>query len=137
MTDQEIIKALRCSASIDCKCIRELCPFFVQEEVPEELREKCGGKDKLDGCDVDGIALAAADRLEQLLKPTRPATSLVGKCGSCEYAIPTKFGSSECYIECTNRPQNGSGRTGIAHIKQRTTPACKRYRGKGGADHEN
>ena len=66
MTDQEIIKALRCTASVDCECSREQCPFFVQEAIPEELREKYGGKDKWDGCDVDGVALAAANRLEEL-----------------------------------------------------------------------
>ena len=66
MTDQEIIQALRCTASADFECIRERCPFFVQEDIPEGLREKCGGMEKWDGCDVDGVALAAADRLEEL-----------------------------------------------------------------------
>ena len=135
MTVQEIIKALRCTANADCDCIREQCPFFVQEAIPEELRDKCDGMETWDSCDVDGVALAAADRLEQLVK-TRPATSLAGKCGSCEYAKPTTWGKSECYIECTNRPDRPyrQTRAGIAHIKQRTTPACKRYKGKGCAD---
>lgn len=132
MTDQEIIRALRCSSSVGSECRHEKCPFFAQEEIPEELREKCG-RDTWGGCDVDSIALAAADRLEQLAKPERTAVSLDGKCGGCEYAIPAKFGRSECYIECTNRPQNKSDKMGIARIKQRTTPACKRYREKGGA----
>lgn len=66
MSNQEIIKALRCTSSADSECIREQCPFFVQEVIPEELRGKYGGKDKWDSCDVDGVALAAADRLEEL-----------------------------------------------------------------------
>ena len=52
------------------------------------------------------------------------------KCGNCAYAIPTHaFGSDTSYIECTNRG-NLQNKTGLAHIKQRTTKACKRYKYK-------
>ena len=68
VTDRDIIRALRCTANTDCECIRKQCPFFVQEIIPEELWGKCGGKDTWDSCDVDGVALAAADRLERLLE---------------------------------------------------------------------
>jgi hypothetical protein len=55
-------------------------------------------------------------------------------CGNCAYAVKTHaFGSNNCYIECTNRGKLPN-RSGVAHIKQRTAKACKRYRQKEGAD---
>lgn len=63
-------------------------------------------------------------------KPTK-TTEYAGKCGGCDYAKPTTaFGGSKCYIECTNRPIGRKSST-VAHIKQRTTKACKRYKPKG------
>lgn len=68
MTDQEIIKALRCSATVHTKkpdCTG--CPCHVVEEVPEEFRRELGGIPSWwDSCDVDKMALAAAKRLEEL-----------------------------------------------------------------------
>lgn len=68
MTDREIIKALRCSATVhaetpDCTG----CPCLVTEQIPEEFRHEC---DFLtwDSCDPEVAMLAAADRLEELTK---------------------------------------------------------------------
>lgn len=62
ITDQQIIDGLRCSAApggtpdgMDC----DRCPFKIAEEMD--------GEDWI-SCDVDGIAKAAADRLEALSK---------------------------------------------------------------------
>lgn len=55
-------------------------------------------------------------------------TDYTNKCGSCEYAKPTsEFG--KCYIYCSNF--EGCKRNGVARFKQRSTPACKRYKPKG------
>ena len=56
--------------------------------------------------------------------------SLRGKCGGCEYAKPAEWGRSKCHIECTNRPDRPN-RSKVAHLKPRTSKACKRYKPKG------
>lgn len=66
MTDQEIIRALRCSAAVPTKdTICEACPFHRTQELPEEWKGKYPD-DFLHGCDVNAIAIIAADRLEEL-----------------------------------------------------------------------
>ena len=62
ITDQQIIDGLRCTAApggtpdgMDCGS----CPFKIAEEL---------GGEELIACDVDGMAKAAADRLEALSK---------------------------------------------------------------------
>ena len=62
ITDQQIIDGLRCSAApggtpdgMDC----DRCPFKIADELDGE---------ELICCDVDGMAKAAADRLEALSK---------------------------------------------------------------------
>lgn len=69
MTNQEIIKALRCSASIHEEgpdCVG--CPYAYMEKIPEEFREMCGGRTVWEDCDTDRICLDAADRLEALTR---------------------------------------------------------------------
>ena len=68
MTNGEIVKALRCTSSVhqdkvDCKT----CPFYCTEKVPEEWVERIQCSE-LPACDVDGVALAAADLIERLEK---------------------------------------------------------------------
>ena len=63
MSDQELIDALRCTAHPggpvgDCK----KCPFLRTEHIGTDLA-KMAGKDEWESCDVDGVAIAAADRL--------------------------------------------------------------------------
>lgn len=59
---EDIIRALRCSASTEDKdCIG--CPYLTEETVPEDMAEALGSKLFL-SCDVDQIALDAAERLE-------------------------------------------------------------------------
>ena len=65
-----------------------------------------------------------------LPKLNRPPTDLNGKCGSCIYAKPTECFGSACYIECTNQELVARKRSAVAHIKQRTNPACKKYQNK-------
>lgn len=67
MTDQELIRALRCTSTpggplMDC----EKCPYRVVEAVPEHLREQVGS-DEWESCDVDKIGVDAADRMTAVL----------------------------------------------------------------------
>lgn len=60
---EDIVRALRCSATcgepLDCTG----CPYLTEETVPEDMAEALGSKLFL-SCDVDQIALDAAERLE-------------------------------------------------------------------------
>lgn len=68
MTDAELIRILRCSASVHTENINcEGCPAFVREDVPEELRGQLP-VDFFDSCDPEPAMLLAADRLEELGK---------------------------------------------------------------------
>lgn len=63
MSDQELIQALRCISHAggpvgDCK----KCPFLRTEHIGTDLA-KMAGKDEWESCDVDGVAIAAADRI--------------------------------------------------------------------------
>lgn len=67
MKTSEIIKALRCTATVhvddivDC----ENCPFFTKNPVPEEEIGQVP-KDFYYFCDSDRICLEAAERMEEL-----------------------------------------------------------------------
>lgn len=65
MTDQEIIRALRCSSSAAAECMEDACPFYRKDELPDEYKDKYPA-DFFYGCDVDEIVIVAADRLEEL-----------------------------------------------------------------------
>lgn len=67
MEYEKIIFALRCISRPDQKCIENQCPFFVKENIPEEMQQKCG-METWYSCDVDGVGLAAADAMERLVK---------------------------------------------------------------------
>ena len=63
MSDQELIDALRCTSHAggpvgDCK----KCPFLRTEHIGSDLA-KMTGEDEWESCDVDGVAIAAADRI--------------------------------------------------------------------------
>ena len=68
MTNEEIVKALRCTSTLGDKeqhC--ESCPFYTKEQLDPETAEKVG-TDEWCSCDCDAVGLAAADRLEELLE---------------------------------------------------------------------
>ena len=65
MTNRELAAALRCTASPDSECRGEACPFYLTEKLNEELKQKTG-REAWGSCDVDGIALQAADRLDEM-----------------------------------------------------------------------
>lgn len=60
-----IIRALRCSSTPGSECMGTACPFCVEEQIPEELRETLR-RDVVEICDTDRIARLAADWLEEL-----------------------------------------------------------------------
>lgn len=70
MNASDIIKALRCSASIVPNRNCEKCAYFYRDEPSPEIAEQYGSvpDDFWDSCDFGRIALAAADMIEQLLK---------------------------------------------------------------------
>ena len=71
LTTEEIVKALRCSASPwdgkdEEKACKD-CPYLTKEVPPEELKFAANKTDGMVwGCDCDRIALDAASRLEEL-----------------------------------------------------------------------
>ena len=84
MTSAEIVKALRCTASVqpgDEPCAN--CPFNRTETLTEELKAHlhCEG---WQNCDVDGVALAAADLIERLEKEKAALLEYVEKSAKCE-----------------------------------------------------
>lgn len=71
MDRKKLVAALRCSASVhdkneELQC--ENCPYFFEEEIPEELKQMAdreeGGKLFVKSCDMDQMAMDAADMLE-------------------------------------------------------------------------
>ena len=63
MTDQKLIQALRCTSAPgglvgNCK----KCPFLRTEHIGADLA-KTFGQDSWESCDVDAVAIAAADRI--------------------------------------------------------------------------
>ena len=93
MTNGEIVKALRCTSSVhqdkvDCKT----CPFYCTEKVPEEWVERIQCSE-LPACDVDGVALAAADLIERLEKEKAALLEIAKTrpiCATCKHHIGCK-----------------------------------------------
>lgn len=65
MTNQEIIRALRCTSSVPVECMEDACPFYRKDELPDGWEDKYP-PDFFYGCNTDEIAIAVADRLEEL-----------------------------------------------------------------------
>ena len=66
MRDQELVNALRCVSSAGGPMeVRENCPFYKTEPVPEDLVKEVGVKD-WSSCDVDAVGFAAADRIANM-----------------------------------------------------------------------
>lgn len=66
-TPETIVQALRCASTPNGDCIGEGCPFFVEKEVPEDMAREIG-RVKWPSCDVDAIAMAAAEMIERMAK---------------------------------------------------------------------
>ncbi len=62
-----IVRALRCASTPNGDCIGKECPFFVEEEVPEDMAREIG-RVKWPSCDVDAIGMAAAEMIEEMMK---------------------------------------------------------------------
>ena len=88
-TDQDLIRGLRCSASAgEHPC--EGCCWLMVEALPAELARELGIPEDFGpwtSCDVDRMALEAADRLEAL---TQKRTAAPGNTGSGGNAKHTK-----------------------------------------------
>ena len=66
MKTNEIIKALRCISTAGGEADCEHCPYWREENVPEELRPVYGA-DTEHSCDIDRVGLDGADVIEKLL----------------------------------------------------------------------
>ena len=62
-----IVRALRCSSAPEGECIGEACPFYVLEDVPEDMAQEIG-RVKWPSCDVDRIGMMAAEMIEEMTK---------------------------------------------------------------------
>ena len=65
MKNEEIVKALRCVSTAGGENACEHCPYWKEEEVPEEERPIYGA-DTWHSCDVDRVGLDAVDLIERL-----------------------------------------------------------------------
>lgn len=65
MKNEEIVKALRCISTAGGENACKHCPYWKEEEVPEEERPIYGA-DTMHSCDVDRVGLDGADLIERL-----------------------------------------------------------------------
>lgn len=65
MENEEIVRALRCISTAGGENACEHCPYWKEEEVPEEERPIYGA-DTMHSCDVDRVGLDGADLIERL-----------------------------------------------------------------------
>ena len=65
MKSNEIVRALRCVSTAGGENACEHCPYWKEEEVPEEERPIYGA-DTMHSCDVDRVGLDGADLIERL-----------------------------------------------------------------------
>lgn len=65
MKNEEIVRALRCVSTAGGENACEHCPYWKEEEVPEEERPIYGA-DTMHSCDVDRVGLDGADLIERL-----------------------------------------------------------------------
>lgn len=65
MKKEEIVRALRCISTAGGENACEHCPYWKEEEVPEEERPLYGA-DTMHSCDVDRVGLDGADLIERL-----------------------------------------------------------------------
>ena len=114
MTDNEIIKALECCIDCNCKecpCCRIIDGGTYCTEIDEE--------------EILDLINRQKAEIESLKKKNNR------KCGTCVFAKPTKaFGGSKYYVECTNQEhlEKYCHRHKSSKVRQRTNPACKRYK---------
>ena len=66
MTAKQIVDGLRCAATYHGDPVCDGCPYLGTETVPDSLRGLTKN-DTWDSCDVDRIALDAADLIEELV----------------------------------------------------------------------
>ena len=65
MKNEEIVKALRCISTAGGENACKHCPYWKEEEVPEEVRPIYGA-DTWHSCDGDRVGLDGADLIERL-----------------------------------------------------------------------
>ena len=65
MKNEDVVRALRCVCTAVGENACEHCPYWKEEEVPEEERPIYGA-DTMHSCDVDRVGLDGADLIERL-----------------------------------------------------------------------
>ena len=93
MTPAEIAKALRCTATVQTGDEPCASCLFCQVEMLTEAQKAQLHCEEWRGCDVDGVALAAADLIERLEKE-KAALMEIAKarpiCATCKHHIGCK-----------------------------------------------
>ena len=106
MTPAEIVKALRCAATVQTgnePC--ESCPFYENEQLDAEWAEKLGTTE-WHSCDSDAVGLAAADLIEQLEKEKAALLKYAKKSAGCEQCANYRprcdaVDCNQCAEDCT------------------------------------
>ena len=80
LTPKEIVRALRCVSMPNGDCMGSDCPFYIEEEVPEDMAREIG-QVKWPSCDVDAINMAAATLIERMAHEVERRDKLLGTLG--------------------------------------------------------
>ena len=116
----ELRKAMTFNSDTIKRCVDEALKEFA-----EEFEKRCIES----GIYPALIKNILKNLVKELAHETTETCDLKNKCGSCAYAIPTTFGKSKAWVECTNREHNERYcKREISCKRARTQPACKSYK---------
>lgn len=137
MNDIEILEALKCCTGKGggCKeCKRNIhsanCVGWLMKDAFDLInRQKAEIEELKEKLEKAFISLEVLGGVTMRTKVKETIeTDLKNKCGSCIYAVPSTFGKSNCYVECSNQEHIAKYcKRPISRIRQRTAPACRSY----------
>lgn len=77
---KEIVRALHCMSTPNGDCMGSDCPFYVEEEVQEDMAREIG-RVKWPSCDVDDVGMAGAKTIDRLMHEVERRDYLLNKLG--------------------------------------------------------
>ena len=128
MTDNEIIKALECSPLDDIGGCRKIDVLDLIKRQKAEIEQLKDLNAVLETDNFNANMNLEHIQYEFDLLKKHSETDFKNKCGYCVYGIPSTFGKSNCYVECTNQEHIAKYcKRPSSRIRQRTAPACRSY----------